>query len=138
MSNVGFDWELRGTRPGASGNSPGDPLDNERRRVRTARLILAANRARDEHFGRGTFGDPAWEMLLILYLRECGGACSTMTGLVSAQEAPCSTAARWLNHLCQQGAICRDYRAELGMEVVELTASGRRSVERYLDAFGTS
>jgi hypothetical protein len=137
-SKAELDWKLEGSwpRPDRFGQIPADPLGSELRRARTARLILAANRARDENFSPGTFGDPAWEMLLILYLRECAGACSTMAGLLCAQEIPDSTASRWLDHLRQQGAVRRDYRPEVGVEAVELTARGRRSVERFLDALG--
>ena len=139
-NNVEFKWELQGTcpRPDGFGQGPGDPLGSERQRVRTARRILAAGRAREEDFSCGTFGDPAWEMLLILYMRECAGAFSTLAGLLSAQEIPGSSAERWLDHLAQQGAIWRGFRTELGEEVVELSASGRGCVERYLNALGAA
>lgn len=129
------DYRGRAPRQDELGLPDADPLGAERQRVQTAQRIAAASRARNEHLDPAIFGQPAWDMLLDLYIRETSGASSTIVQLLlSAQEYPTSTASRWLKCLEEHGVIRLVNHAEVGTELVELTVRGRTSVDRYLDA----
>lgn len=118
---------------GLRSTSPG-PLGEEWRRVRTARLLKAAARARGEYIDPPVFGDPAWDMMLELYLRDASGDSSTVDQLLASQDIPKSAASRWLNCLDQQGVVRCHPSLPTGAQLLELTDRGRKAMERYLDA----
>lgn len=110
-------------------------LKHECELVRTAQSILLGRRRRYEEFNSALFGEPAWDMLLELYVRETSGASSTAEQLQTASAVPSSTAARWLNHLEHDGLVARrDHPLDRGTIFVELTEQGRQALDRYLKA----
>ncbi len=78
------------------------------------------------------FGEPAWDMLLALYITETGprqtvGKISEMSG------APASSAYRWLQYLERERLILREpHLTDRRVIYVELTSKGRETVEGYL------
>ncbi|HET6941207.1 MAG TPA: hypothetical protein VFH89_03490, partial [Sphingomicrobium sp.] len=63
-----------------------------------ARRILAERRQRSEHFGRAMFGEPAWEMLLLLYI-GLGSIRMSAGGLAHAAGYSKATTMRWVGYL---------------------------------------
>ncbi|AXJ95302.1 MULTISPECIES: hypothetical protein [unclassified Sphingomonas] len=70
------------------------------RRVRTSARCGAA-----EH--RDLFADPAWDMLLDLYVAEATGRRVSVSDACIAAAVPQATALRWLNMLDQRGLVIR-------------------------------
>lgn len=111
-------------------------LSHEWKLVRTAQAMLQRRRRRSDEFEPTMFGEPAWEMLLALYVRETSGASSTAEELQPA-SATASSAERWLRYLEKEGLARRRYYPRDGRTVfVELSNRGRQALDRYLGAVG--
>ena len=101
--------------------------------ARRARLIFATRRKRSQIFGKGMFGEPAWDMLVALYVGDTAGPRATVGRLSELTEAPLTTAIRWLDYLEQQGLVHREpHPTDRRAIFVELTDKGRSVMERYL------
>lgn len=99
---------------------------------RQARNIIANRRRRHDIFGKGMFGEPAWEMLLLLYAFE-SEARQTITRMADLAGASKSTALRWIDYLEAQRLIRRDsHPTDRRAAFVELTEKGRQAIELYL------
>ena len=101
--------------------------------TRTALLVrscIQARQARDRALGADLFSDPAWCMLLDLYLDHVAGEPSSVSSLCLASRIPQSTGLRWLVMLDKAGLISRradpvDRRRTL----IELTSVGLAKIE---------
>lgn len=51
------------------------------------------------------FGEPAWDMLLDLYIHQAKGLSTSITGACIGSHAPATTALRYVELLCEQGWI---------------------------------
>lgn len=100
-----------------------------------ARAILEGRRRREALFGKTIFGEPAWEMLLLLYLgasesRRTLGRLGELAGISK------STALRWIDYLDRQELVRREpHPTDKRAVFVELTKKGRQSLDLYLSAF---
>jgi DNA-binding MarR family transcriptional regulator len=108
---------------------------DERELTQLARDILQSRRQRNHECGQKLFSEPAWDMLLELYVREAAGVAASARELTSASGAEESTAVRWLAHL-EAELLLERRRSPTHPETdfVELTDLGRDSLERYLVA----
>ena len=79
---------------------PNSPADQARR-------ILANRRMRDELFEPGTFGEPAWEILLNLFVAQANGERVSVSSLCIALDIPSTTALRWIEKLIEDGCLMR-------------------------------
>lgn len=105
--------------------------------LRAARQIMERRRLREEEFRPTFFGEPAWEMLLELYIRESSGTSTTVAQLQARSGSPASTVGRWLHLLDREGLVSRrPHPVDHGTEFVELADRARESLERYLEAIG--
>ena len=96
------------------------------------RSIIAARRARDRHFDRHLFSDPAWDILLELYASELAQQRMTISRLCVAAAVPSSTALRWVGTLEKNGLIERRDDPLDGRRVfVSLTGKGRDALNAY-------
>lgn len=81
-----------------SGVEAGDPATGSP--VGRARTITAQRRRRDRVFNRSAgaspFGDPAWDMLLDLYILEAAGRRISATGLCRAASVPVRSGLRYI------------------------------------------
>ena len=92
-------------------------------------------RARARHFPQHLFGEPAWDILLDLYIMEVRGNRQSVTSACGAATVAPTTALRWLDALCGDELVCRrpddhDQRRSF----VSLTDAGRARIEAYLTA----
>lgn len=100
--------------------------------ARKANAILVERRRRAEAFGTGMFGEPAWDILLLLYVVDSGprqtiGALSKLAGVTK------STGLRWLEYLEGRQFVRRQsHPTDKRSAFVELTAEGRASLEAFL------
>lgn len=98
-----------------------------------ATRILAQRRLRAQYFDGDLFHEPAWDMLLILFLARDDPAPIHVKTLVGLSEAPATTAQRWIEHLDQIGLVARKTDAADRRRIeVTLSRDGRERMEAYL------
>ena len=99
--------------------------------VERAKVELKARRHRHAHFPSSMFGEPAWDMLLVLYLAEAGRH-ETICSLVHGAGFPHATCLRWLHVLENHGFVVRKGHPTDGrVTLVELTGEGRQALDDY-------
>lgn len=95
--------------------------------------IFLARRERRRFFDEAFFGEPAWDMLLLLCCASAKGTGVNASVLIHASGAPPSVARRWLSALEDEGlAVRRHSPQNIFFHVVELTAAGRSKMDEYL------
>jgi DNA-binding MarR family transcriptional regulator len=108
--------------------------DDEKAPEHLARLaedIRCMRQARNEQLPADLFGEPAWDILLLLYrdgMSPCGG-----DGIAAAIGAPATTVARWVAALASRGFVRRSADGA-GNHSTSLTNYGRAALERALNA----
>ena len=98
-----------------------------------ARTLFMQRRWRDAAFGQDLFGEPAWDMLLTLFLAHEAGPPFTIYSLCSQTPVPLSTAHRWMLVLIGKSLLVRigdphDRRRSY----VYLSAAGTRRTREFL------
>lgn len=102
-----------------------------------ARAILAARRRRASIFKTTIFGEPAWDMLLLLYL-NANQSRRTMGRLGELAGISKSTALRWIDYLDREGLVRRDpHPTDRRAMFVELTVKGKRALDLYLSGIAS-
>lgn len=124
--------DMNGER--SQGRSP--PKVHPSRLLSLATAISKSRKARCELFGTDLFADPAWDILLGLYIAELRGTRISTTSLCSQAGVPQTTGLRWLGHLQKvelvSGATCEhDGRVQWR----SLTPKGSRLMREYLDRY---
>jgi DNA-binding MarR family transcriptional regulator len=101
--------------------------------VPIARAILEDRKRRAQIFSPGMFGEPAWELLLNLYVMDKHGPRLTIGRLIQLAGAAPSTSLRWLEYLVVQGLISREqHPTDARTAFVELTDKARDALGTYL------
>ena len=119
-------------RTDPSGQGAPTAAGNPERLKRFARKIYERRQRRIASFGSQMFGEPAWEMLLLLYLGE-GCERQSQTGLADLSGAARSTAMRWIDHLVRRGLANReDHPTDKRRNFISLSEKGRQLLELYL------
>ena len=77
-------------------------------RLNTAIAWIRARAKRDEAFGDDLFFDPAWSILLELYVHHRQRTAMSITSLCHAAKIPPSTGLRWLTLLEKRGLVTRE------------------------------
>jgi DNA repair protein RadC len=81
------------------------------------------------------FGEPAWDMLVDLFVHDCAGKPVSTSSLCIASGVPPTTALRLLHRLCDAGIMLRRRDAYDGrVQLIELTSSVRRKLLAYFAA----
>jgi len=97
-----------------------------------ARRLYEERQRRDLHFGSQMFGEPAWEILLILYLED-GGERQSQARLVELSGASRSTGQRWVDHLVRNDLARREeHPTDRRRNFISLSDKGRNLLELYL------
>jgi DNA-binding transcriptional ArsR family regulator len=98
--------------------------------------IEICNRAlRSSVFDPDFFCDPAWDMLLDLFLQQSLGRRVCVSSLCIASGAPSSTALRWIRALEEADLVERSRDPADGRRIfVRLTAAGHAKIAGYLAA----
>lgn len=96
--------------------------------------ILKARSSRNLYFSAELFSDPAWDMLLDLFLAKMKDEKIVVSSLCVGSGVPISTAHRRLNVLEKKGLILRTRDQKDTRRVfVELTLEGERKMRLYLE-----
>lgn len=70
-----------------------------------ARRILAGRRARDRYFDPMVFSNPAWDMLLAMYIASAEGRVQSVLDCCAALPVAQRVALRWLAYLKQEDMV---------------------------------
>ena len=81
--------------------------DHEAWMVRAARTAYKARREREKTFGANLFADPAWDLLLYLFLAMSDERAVAVTEACYAAAVPISTALRCVGQLVDRKLILR-------------------------------
>lgn len=104
--------------------------------LQTAQRAYQERRARTEFLGNTEiFGEPAWDMLLDLFIRQTNDEKVSFKSACINEAAPQPTAVRWLKVLERSGLI----RSELDADddsrhLIHLTPTGYEGMLRYLES----
>jgi DNA repair protein RadC len=81
------------------------------------------------------FGEPAWDMMIYLFIHTRDGTAVATSTLCSASTATPSTALRLINKLCEAGLMRKvDDPKDGRRQFVELTAEAAKRLETYFGA----
>jgi hypothetical protein len=115
-----------GERPGQSHPDP-----HQQELIRRAQDALSERRRRHKIFGSAMFGEPAWDMMLILYIgqhyqRQNIGRLADIAGVAA------TTALRWLDYLEQHQLLEREPNpTDARSMFVRLSEKGREALDTY-------
>lgn len=101
--------------------------------LRVATRIHALREARFSHFDDDLFGEPAWDILLALYIAQGRGFSMKTTEVCAESKSPQTTALRWLEHLERSGLVVRRQNPHrMNSSLVEITEKAALELNRYL------
>lgn len=99
-----------------------------------ARRVLRVRQQRNVILGADSFRDPAWDMLLDLYVQDSGHAGTMISALCIASGVPQTTALRYIYRLAQLGLVrITDHPTDQRRTMVSLSDDARPRIERLLD-----
>jgi hypothetical protein len=110
-----------------------DRAQQRRAYVQLARHAYAIRRQRSTIFGSlELFGEPAWDILLDLYIACAEEKPVSVSSACIGSAAPPTTGLRWLGVLAEQGFILREHDPEDQRRVlVRLSDKGISAMEKY-------
>ncbi|MEY4160998.1 MAG: hypothetical protein RLZZ136_1619 [Pseudomonadota bacterium] len=99
-----------------------------------ARHVHAFRQKRGYIFGSNDlFGEPAWDILLDLFIAACEGKTVSISSACIGAGVPTTTALRWINTLEARGMVVRDNDPDDARRVfLRLKGETKRRMERYL------
>lgn len=101
--------------------------------LEVVREILRYRRRRERVFGNDLFGEPAWDILLELYLAQLTYKKMSISDACLASAVPATTALRWISTLEKKGLIMRQNDPMDRRRVwLCLTPQGSSAMQNYL------
>ena len=95
--------------------------------------LFSARWRRRQFFDESLFGEPAWDMLLLLCCADAGGLAIGANVLTGCTGVPVSVAERWLAVLEERGLVVRRHNPDnLFFKTIHLTDAGSTRMEDYL------
>lgn len=125
---------LRSVGDRTTPRSPREPADVSAGSLATARRMIRERMRRQNFFDAGLFADPAWDMMLDLFVAEAEGRETPVMNLCLSSQVPETTTLRWVKTLEHAGVFIRqkdehDQRRVL----VRLSPSAAKGLAAYLD-----
>lgn len=113
---------------------PADRADEQARARAWAERLYSERRRRDPLFPDGLFGEPAWDLLLAMFIAHDKGQALILCKAYKAAGVTDTTGRRLLDRMEQDGLITRR-RAPRSrkMRIVELTDTAVERLTNYLD-----
>lgn len=117
--------------------APPPARPSARCRLALARKTYALRRKRASLFGNpDLFGEPAWDILLDLFIAQGEGKPVSVSSACIGSAAPATTGLRWLGVLADEGLILRENDpADHRRVLVRLTPAAQVAMDRFFDAF---
>jgi len=110
----------------------GSPIIRENYALNRAVVILENRRRRREVFDNDLFWEPAWDILLYLFIQGSKGMQVSISNACTASAAPATTALRWLSELETRGLVVRRNDEQDARRIfVALSELGRRLMNDY-------
>ena len=109
-----------------------EPAAPDERLTGVVRNLIALRKLRSQIFPSAMFGEPAWDILLALYLAS-DGVDGTAETLSKSSATPLSTTIRWLNYLDSEGLIERERGVGgLRKDQILLSEAAKFHLDRFL------
>lgn len=106
-------------------------------KIRRVRDAIRARSSRADFFGTRLFSDPAWDILLDLYLAELLQHRVSVTGLGAPAGVAQTTALRWMETLKSMGLIKRTSDPLDARRIfVTLSPEGSKAMHDYFESLG--
>lgn len=103
-------------------------------RVDLARLILWGRGLLEREVATDLFADPAFNILLTLYVSRDEGQNVSTSGACTASGVPTTTALRWINALARRGMVHkRSLPTDRRFTYLELSDDTAAALERFFD-----
>ncbi len=103
----------------------------------SVRTLIRARQARERFLPADLFGEPAWDMLLDLFVARLEVRDVSVSSLCIAARVPTTTALRWIRTLCEAGLFeRRDDLTDARRAFVSLGATAEAGMAAYLGQFG--
>lgn len=121
---------------GEDGSSRARPPRSAHSYLALARRTYALRRKRAVIFGNpDLFGEPAWDILLDLFIAYGEGKQVSVSSACIGSAAPATTGLRWLGVLADEGLVVRENDPEDNRRVlVRLSPRGLAAFDRFFDA----
>lgn len=108
---------------------PSDP----RYHIESARNLLKLRNSRNARFGGELFSDPAWDILLALYVSKLQQVRVKITSVIEASGVPPTTGLRWITSLIERGLVIRSANpTDARSSFLELSDGSASLVTLYL------
>lgn len=121
--------------PVETASSPSRPRD----RIDFAEKLYNLRSARAETFGHDLFGEPAWDILLDLFIQKGRGRRVSVTSACIASNVPATTALRWISILGDHGLIeKRNDPEDKRRTFLEISERGLREMTLFLTRLSSS
>ncbi|MEH3159840.1 MAG: hypothetical protein PGN08_13460 [Sphingomonas taxi] len=140
LSAIAVEFGTRADRLAGGGSDAGPGIEGAALDPRElAKQLLAQRMARFDHFPAELFHEPAWDMLLALFVAHEERRTMNVKTLVGSAHAPVTTSQRWIDHLHKLKLIDRviDPVDRRRMEI-SLSDSGYTAVTAYLRRLGAA
>lgn len=103
-------------------------------RAQAIKCLRRNRRRRSQFFNAGLFSDPAWDMLLELYLAQVEQRRLSIGGLCSAAEVPLTTGLRWIDAFSREDLLRKAADPLDARRVwVSLTPEAATAMNAYFD-----
>jgi hypothetical protein len=114
--------------------TPRQPADVSAKSLATAQRMIRERLRRQNFFDASLFADPAWDMMLDLFVAEAEGRETPVMNLCLSSQVPETTTLRWVKTLEHAGIFIRqrddhDQRRVL----IRLSPTAAQSLAAYLD-----
>lgn len=97
--------------------------------------IFRARSVREDFLPMQTFGEPAWDILLLLYIEFDRSRRMDLTSISAAANVPASSLIRWIAFLESEGLVSLSERpTEAKPRLAELTEKGASAMDQCLAA----
>lgn len=105
-----------------------------RRLLSRARALLRWRRLRTHYFDHVMFSEPAWDILLMLYVSDVSHGPQKLSHLVEGVETPSTTALRWIDYLENQQLVERTrHPIDQRLVLVGLTSKTQDLMDAFLN-----
>ena len=125
----------------AQAEKPLSPADepSDATLIEHANTVLAERRMRRRYLPEELFHEPAWDMLLALFVARDDRSPMNIKALVALSDAPVTTSQRWIEHLHKLKLIDRvvDPTDRRRVEI-SLSYNGEQAMKAYLRALARS
>ena len=100
--------------------------------VERARKALSDRQRRTQYFSRAVFGEPVWDILLILYISDFSGTRLTIGKLAELIDTPLTTTLRWIGYLEKEHLLERQpHPNDKRMGFIRMLGKARDALDTY-------